>query len=262
VLLEAARNNAEWCDLVCRTHGGATAFHTDAWVTATRSPPAYPDAVTLHGSAVADDILALIDRSSGCSVKDSFASLDLSGSGFDVLFEAEWIHRPAAAPVPTDRLRWRVVKTVDELQAWASAHGGGAVFRPALLDDPTVAILSATDVDGGPGTDVGGALVTNVDGDLATDVDRDLAGAGWADSGGPHRLVAGAIGNRSQTVVGLSNLFTVSAAPDEAWAGAVATLSAVFPGLPLVGYEQGEDLVAALRAGFTSAGSLRVWVGV
>jgi hypothetical protein len=243
-VVAAARNNAEWCDVVCRTHGMATAFHADAWVTPTRSPPAYPDAVTLHGSAVADDILALIDRSAGCSVKDSFASLDLSGSGFDVLFEAEWIHRPAAAPVPTDRLRWRVVKTVDELQAWASAHGGGAVFRPALLDDPTVVVLSATDVDGGP----------------ATDVDGGVASAGWADSDRLHRLAAGAIGNRSQTVVGLSNLFTISAAPDEAWAGAVAALSAVFPGLPLVGYERGEDLAAAHRAGFTSVGGLRVWL--
>jgi|GEM_PF-4184054 hypothetical protein len=28
----AAFNNAEWCDLVCRTHGAVTAFTTGAWV--------------------------------------------------------------------------------------------------------------------------------------------------------------------------------------------------------------------------------------
>lgn len=85
----AARNNADWCDLVCRTYGLVTTFHADAWVTATRAPTAYPDAITLTRSAVADDLLARIDRSPGCSVKDSFASLDLSGSGFQVLFHAE-----------------------------------------------------------------------------------------------------------------------------------------------------------------------------
>jgi hypothetical protein len=217
----AARNNAEWCDLVCRTHGAATAFHADAWVTATRSPPGYPDAVTLDRSVAADGLLARVDSSTGCSVKDSFASLDLSGDGFGVLFEAEWIHCPVPSGAPAGgALRWRAVETVDELQAWAFAHGGGSVFRPALLDDPDVAVLLATD------------------------------------SGG--NVAAGAIGNRSRTVVGLSNLYSVSADPDEAWSGAVAALAAAFPGLPLVGYERGEDLAAAHRAGFTGIGPLRV----
>lgn len=221
-VLAAARNNAEWCDLVCRTHGAATAFHPDAWVSATRSPPGYPDSVTLHGWAVAADLLTQVDRSPGCSVKDSFASLDLSGSGFDVLFDAEWIHRPAPAATDIGVLRWSVVETLDELRAWTAAHEAGAVLRPALLDDPAVMVLLATDAGG--------------------------------------NVAAGVIGNRSRTVVGLSNLFTVSADPDEAWAGAVAALSAVFPGLPLVGYECGEDLTAAHRAGFTSVGRLRVWL--
>jgi hypothetical protein len=187
--------------------------------------------VTLHRSAAVDDLLTLIDRSTGCSVKDSFASLDLSGSGFEVLFDAEWIHRPATATatagagagagVGLGALSWKVVETVDELRVWAAAHGGGAVFHPALLHDPAVAVLSATDA--------------------------------------AERLAAGVIGNRSRGVIGLSNLFTVSADPDEAWAGAVAALSRVFPGLPLVGYERGEDLAAAHRAGFTGVGRLRVW---
>jgi hypothetical protein len=77
------------------------------------------------------------------------------------------------------------------------------------------------------------------------------------DAGG--NVAAGAIGNRSGTVVGLSDLFTVSADPDAVWTSAVAALSAGFPGLPLVGYERGEDLAVAHRAGFTSVGRLRVW---
>jgi hypothetical protein len=142
-VVAAAFNNAEWCDLVCRTHGAVTAFSADAWVSETRSPPAYPDAVTLHRSVLADELLTRIDTSAGCSVKDSFASLDLSGHGFQVLFDAEWIHRPAdgGGPRPAAALGWRIVEGVDELEAWATAHGGGAVFRPELLDDPRVAVV-------------------------------------------------------------------------------------------------------------------------
>ena len=73
-------------------------------------------------------------------------------------------------------------------------------------------------------------------------------------------VVAGVIGNRSTTVVGVSNLFTTTADTDQAWAGAVSAISLRFPGLPLVGYESGPSLSAAHRAGFTSVGPLRVWL--
>jgi hypothetical protein len=218
----AAHNNAEWCDLVCRAHGMDTAFHADAWVTATRSPPAYPDAVTLRDAVAAANLLRRIDSANGCSVKDSFASLDLAPHGFHVLFDAEWIHRPAALGAAADGLTWTVVTTADELRAWAAAHGGGDVFHPDLLADPGVAILRAAHSHGG--------------------------------------LAAGAIGNRSRTAVGLSNLFTVSADIDEVWAGAVAALSRVFGAMPAVGYERGEHLAAAHRAGFVSVGPLRIWL--
>src|SRR3954462_805415 len=98
--MPAARNNAEWCDLVCRTHGIETAFSDRAWVALRRSPRSYPDAVTLSPLPSVGDVLSRIDTSAGCSVKDSFATLDLAEDGFRVLFEAEWIHRPAAAPAP------------------------------------------------------------------------------------------------------------------------------------------------------------------
>lgn len=53
-----------------------------------------------HGDGTA--LVARIDTAAaGASVKDSFAGLDLTEAGFEVLFEARWIHRPAAAG--TDR---------------------------------------------------------------------------------------------------------------------------------------------------------------
>jgi hypothetical protein len=73
-------------------------------------------------------------------------------------------------------------------------------------------------------------------------------------------IVAGVIANRSRDVVGLSNLVVLGADRDDVWTGAVAAISAMFPGLALVGYESGDDLAAAHRAGFESIGPLRVWL--
>ena len=52
---------------------------------------------------------------------------------------------------------------------------------------------------------------------------------------------------------GVSNLFGD-------WRAAVDSIAGRYPGLPLVGYESGDDLAAARRAGFTSTGPLRVWL--
>src|SRR5215467_16009505 len=150
--MEAARNNADWCDLVCRTHGIETRYGPRVWVSLRRSPPFYPDAVTLGDRLDVGDVLEGTDTSGGCSVKDSFAAVDLAPAGFRLLFEAEWIYRAPVRQPAQDGLTWSVVRTPDELRIWAAAHGGGDVLRPALLEDPTVAILVARD----DGTVVGG----------------------------------------------------------------------------------------------------------
>jgi hypothetical protein len=198
----AARNNADWCDLYCRASGVGTAFEPDRWVALRRSPPMYPDVVTLTRGLSADQVLAGVDASAGCSVKDSFADLDLPP--FRVLFEAEWIHL-ATPPSTATGLTWRSERTTAGLPV-----------------DPSVVVLAA------------------YDGDV---------------------LAGGVIGNRSEHVVGLSNLFTVDGAdPDRVWPGAAAAVATCFPGVPLVGYEHGDDLAAAHRAGFRSVGALRVWM--
>lgn len=81
----AAAENASWCALVC----GGGRFGARAWTSPRRTPEFYPDAVTLTADATTADVLPLIDASAGCSVKDSFATLELPG--FSVLFEATWI---------------------------------------------------------------------------------------------------------------------------------------------------------------------------
>lgn len=114
----AARNNAAWCDVVCRTHALDTRFDDDAWTSRTRTPIHYPDAVTLVRDPPVRELLDRIDVSAGCSIKDSFASLDLTTCGFRVLFEAEWIvrtpgaARPAAAGPLADGPRCRRLRDV------------------------------------------------------------------------------------------------------------------------------------------------------
>ena len=97
------------------------------------------------------------------------------------------------------------------------------LFRPALLADPDCAVLACRR----NGTLVGGAIAYTTDG-----------------------------------VTGISNVFKSgmpTAAAGRVWASVVRTVATLRPGLPVVGYESGEDLAAARRAGFTVLGPLRIW---
>ncbi|MGW6708828.1 hypothetical protein ACWGDE_28610, partial [Streptomyces sp. NPDC054956] len=99
IRLLAADNNARWCEAVCRAHGLDVSLGEHLWTSPRRTPPYYPDAVTLRPQVPEAEVLTWIDTDGpGCSVKDSFADLDLAPDGFEVLFDAQWIHRPADAP--------------------------------------------------------------------------------------------------------------------------------------------------------------------
>jgi hypothetical protein len=227
-VLAAAANNAEWCGIFCRTHGIGGAFYPHFWASPTRTPPYYPDAVTLDQAATAQSILGVIDTATpGCSVKDSFANLDMSREGFRILFESEWIWRAPGPPAHASGgvLNWRRVVDTAELEAWEAARSGWSVdtrlFRPALLDHPAVTVL-------------GGYI--------------------------QEHLVAGAVLNQSRAVVGVSNVFAEAGALGDARAGCVEAVAIANPGLPIVGYESGKGLSAACDCGFSSVGRLRVWI--
>jgi hypothetical protein len=222
----AAVNNAEWCDLVSGTHGAQTRFDEDAWTSRTRTPPGYPDAVTLVRDPSVPELLSRIDTSVGCSIKDSFASLDLTASGFRVLFDAQWIvHRATPIPPSPDAARWEVVHDGDGLAAWEQAWRGNdgppGVFRTELLDHDSVTVLAARCGD---------------------------------------RVVAGAVLNRGSSVVGISNFFTADPFASASWSGCLALAGTLLPGSTFVGYESGHELVAARTHGFETMGPLRVWI--
>src|SRR5439155_18863923 len=96
-LRQAVRNNALWCDTVCRTHGSPGEFLDGMWINRRPTPRFYPNAVTLskddkpsrHLARIHDLVDARIPGEWG--VKDSFCALDLAALGFRILFEADWV---------------------------------------------------------------------------------------------------------------------------------------------------------------------------
>jgi hypothetical protein len=223
----AARNNSEWCDILCRAHGLPGVIDREAWTNHRRTPPYYPDAVTLQHTLNMDRVLSRVDATSGCTIKDSFASVDLSAHGFRVLFDAEWIHRPAQ-PLRSSRTsatQWTRIADPDALTDWETAWSEDGVaiglFPPGLLADDSVAFLGKY---------------------------------------GDDRIVAGVILNLANGVVGLSNTFAVAEEADALWPGCLDAVEAHFPSLEIVGYESGSALAAAHQHGFTSAGPLRIWI--
>lgn len=231
---EAARNNALWCDAVCRVNDAPGAFHPSIWATPHAVPPFYPNAVTLTRDGVADQlahVAELCAERRPFSVKDSYQTLDLRPLGFDVLFTATWLWREAETDAPaTTALDWAIIAGGVELARWEAAWAGlpgeqrvaadARIFRPALLAQPGVCLLAGSR---------GGALIAVAAAHLTGDV------------------------------VGLSNVFSAHVTAADLYPQVVAWASRRFPGRPLVGYERGEDLTAALSAGFRAIGGLRVW---
>ena len=221
----AARNNAEWCHAFSRTHDIDGRFHAAFWSSPVRTPPYYPDAVTLRQKISVAHVLSVIDAGEGCSVKDSFACLDLDAAGFRPLFRAEWVVRQPAKGRLAAPGGWSAVTTEAQLRGWEASWGevpgGSGFFRPALLKDETIAVLAGFDGD---------------------------------------RIVAGAIANRSATVIGLSNVFDTAGDLDSSWAAGAAAAATLWGDLPIVGYDSGEALEAAHGAGFESIGELVVWL--
>jgi hypothetical protein len=222
----AAANNAAWCDLMCRLHGVDTQLDAAAWTSLTRSPDLYPDAVTLTPEIDAADLMSRIDNSPGCSIKDSYSSLEMASFGFRILFDAQWIVRPAGLPldVQDDGLQWAPVEDEPELLAWEDAWSGGehrrSLFRHAILDDHRVIILAAR--------------------------------------AGRH-IQAGAILSNGAGVVGISNFFASTTEIRSSWHACVSNATRLAPDSSIVGYETGATLGSALDTGFAIAGPLRVW---
>jgi hypothetical protein len=230
-VVAAAINNAAWCDAVCRAQGRPGEFTEALWLNRAEVPRFYPNVVTLtpEGAARQRDVLSTLDLPGRWGAKDSFATLDLAPLGFTELFSAQWLHFAPEKPAPasSNGARWVQVRDRATLASWEVAWSDQpegtlpTVFRPGLLDDAGTTFLAAYHGD---------------------------------------TLVAGAIAYRAEGVVSLSNTFFKPAETGALRAELLGQLLATFPGVPLVGYEHGDELAAWGALGFEPLGPLRVWL--
>jgi hypothetical protein len=216
----AVRENAGWCDLVCRLNGVRTLFGADFWSASDPPPLFYPSGITLHRGMTSSTIDLLLARAAPGGIKDSYADIELSSRGYAVLFSAQWIAHeppPRRRPAPSG---WATVDSAAALADWSVAHGSVGVFPSGLLAEPSVRVLALCDEG---------------------------------------RVVAGAIAHRSADVIGVSNVFGKGSGRGGFWSRLLLAVGYFFPALPVVGYEGGAELAAAVSAGFMAVGRLRVW---
>lgn len=235
----AVLNNTRWYEAMFAAHGLASQTDARVWRSLEAPPPFHSNLVVLSPMTTQADIAGYAaeiessPRTTGWSLKDSYARFDLTALGFFMLFQAEWIWRdpaPAVATPSSARLSWVKLSTPSSLAQWEHAWSGDTrnaaeatrtrQFPVSLLDSPDHAFF-----------------------------------AGLLDG----QIVAGGIANRSPGVVGLSNVFSAPELLEETWAALVNALSVAFPATPIVGYERGNDLSLAKGAGFTALGNLCLW---
>lgn len=217
----AADNNAQWCLAVCQAHGCRTSLEDGYWACA--DPPRfYSNLVTLRPG-----LGQLVSVVKPGGFKDSFIDIDGVALGYRELFRASWLWRGPLPPKLT-KLEWHRATTDAELMAWEAGWAKGdhdaqtapRQFPASLLDNPDIAFMGGFD-----------------DGILA----------------------AGFALNRTSPVAGVSNTFVLSVSYESLWHEIPSVSDSVFPEMPLVGYERGEELAFAQTAGFEETGRLCVW---
>lgn len=217
----AANNNADWYSIMFDIHGLRYRRSEIAFL-GIDSPPKYYSWMTTLDPEAQDDLLLLIERNAyrpKFGVKDSFDCLNLVDVDFVERFSATWIF--ADIIQPTDTAGWTRISSINDLLLWEKAWKRSSPSHQRQFPN---AILDRNDVV------IWGR--------------RELNG-----------FDAGVVSNISKNCVGLSNCFGQGAY------SAAATLCAEISHgqLPIVGYEHGDDLTAALNIGFSASGKLSIW---
>jgi hypothetical protein len=236
----AVLNNVHWHEAFFAAHGLSSRLDERVWLCRENAPAYHSNLVVVSASISHEDIEAYTldlesrSRLRGWSIKDSYASLNLSSSGFTQLFGAEWIWRDPFQPVTgkeSAHLVWAPLANQAELVEWEDAWSGDATNR------------------------LESRITRQFPENLLASPNR-VFFAGRRDG----QVVAGGIANRSGGVVGLSNTFCAPAHTDEKWVALVSCALAAFPNTPLVGYARNAELQLAMSVGFAPIGPLHVWL--
>ncbi|MFD4818886.1 hypothetical protein [Peribacillus butanolivorans] len=141
------------------------------------------------------------------------------GDNFELLYEASWIYHKPAIVEDIEKAAYRRIISEEELQCWTSVTGLNGILLPDILFQPDVVVYAK-------------------EGD---------------------EITAGFIANVSGDTIGVSNVFSSGNAAASIWRDIVHVISQNHVGKHLVGYEQDENLSAAVAAGWENVGYLSVW---
>lgn len=220
LLLAAVANNAAWCAAVCAGLGVGGSTHGGVWVVDGQAPARYPAVITLRPGAAAAEVARLAPRS-GAAVKDSFNDLDLKAEGCTRLFTATWHVVRRGEVHGAPRGECTSADSAEGLAQWSTESGAGDVLPERLVHVPEFSAVL---------------------------VRRD------------RRVVAGATVLKTNGFAGVTNMFTNDIDPTDAWSTLAAHLFTDARVHAVGGYEQGDALAAALRAGARELGLLSVWI--
>ena len=230
LVIKAAQNNAEWCDIVCRIHGVPGEFLENIWINQQKVPTLlYPNAVIIKplSSRTFNEVRQTLKKIplETYAIKDSFNELPIDEMGCKSLFEAEWItySQEELAYVSTID-SWTIIKNDEELENWEHVWNNTnptdkRIFLPNILSVKGVFFLAKYKGD---------------------------------------QIVAGGIVNISHNVIGLSNVFTQEVASNNIYSELSIFIKEKISTLPIVDYERDKALVLAHEAGFKTIGKLKV----
>ncbi len=219
-LRSAVDASVGWYVDVCAVHGVGSILEDGMWSALAPPPRLHSDVVVVEPEVTAEQVLDRMRDRPHGGFKDSFATMD-APDGMELLFSGTWVHRESAQRSAGGAPSpWSAVSTAEELAEWTALHDTTGVLVPGLLQRANFRFLA-----------------------------RYMSG----------RIVAGAVARLGSGVVDVSNVYAVPAWSVD-WAELATAIAVHFPGRPLVGYERGDPLTAALDSGFVPTGELRVWV--
>lgn len=221
LLGRAVDNNVAWCAAVCRASGLGYSTHGGVWVVDGPAPARYPAVITTHRGTDPAEVIRLAPQS-GVAVKDSYDDVDLTEAGGNRLFTACWYGLSrGGVPAAAPRGTRTPADSAEGLARWSTESGAGDVLHEQLLRVPGFS-----------------AVLVRHDG----------------------RVVAGATVLVTNGFAGVTNLFTKNFDLSDASLALAAHLFTDSRTEILGGYEQKDELDAALRAGAKVLGPLSVWL--
>lgn len=229
LVIKAARNNAEWCDIVCRTHKIPGEFLENVWINQKEVPAFYPNAVIIKplSHKTLNDIIQTLKKIplETYAIKDSFNELPIDKMECKILFEADWItHFQGELTHSNTTGNWTIIKDAQELKNWEYTWNNNQppdkrIFLPSILSEKGVFFLAKYN---------------------------------------SNQIVAGGIVNIAHDIVGLSNVFTQELLTNKVWYEISIFIKEKISTLPVVGYERDKALVLAHEAGYKTIGKLKV----